>query len=146
MSTIETATSIALEILKRTTIIGSIADAYEKSVAAAEQTRGAEAAEQLAEVHRQELQARMQQAAARTAQEIAIARRIETADEVEIEEFLEATGEGALGLKAGGKSVTMGASGAGSRVTRRIYRFKGGQVVLQDVNQQLVNTSHITET
>ena len=69
----------------------------------------------------------MAQAQARVAQELAIARRIEGAADVQIEEYYEYSGDGSLGLKTDGNGLTIGASGSGQRVSKRIYRFTGGQ-------------------
>ena len=77
---------------------------------------------------RAELEMAIEQSKAHVAQEMAIASRISTAEEVEIEEHYEYTGEGNLGLKGDGNGFTFGASGAGKKVTRRICRFKGGVV------------------
>ncbi|MCU6709378.1 hypothetical protein M6D81_11735 [Paenibacillus sp. J5C_2022] len=75
---------------------------------------------------RQSLECRIAEYQARVAQEVAIARRIETAYEVEIEEFYDANGEGKLGLNVSeGEGINLGASGSGRKVTRRVYRFKG---------------------
>lgn len=81
---------------------------------------------------RAELEMAIEQSKAHVAQEMAIASRISTAEEVEIEEHYEYTGEGNLGLKADSNSFTFGASGAGKKVTRRICRFKGGIVSNMD--------------
>lgn len=62
---------------------------------------------------------------ARIARELAIARRIDTAEEVEIEEFYDSAREGQAGLNVTGKAVSLGASGAGKHVSKRVYRFKG---------------------
>lgn len=77
------------------------------------------------DTERQKLAMEMGQAQARVAQELAIARRIETAEEVQIEEYYEYTGDGSLGLKADEKGLTLGAAGSGQRVSKRIYRFTG---------------------
>jgi len=53
----------------------------------------------------------MAEAQAKVAQELAIARRVELAEQVEIEEFYDTSGEGNIGLKADEKSVALGASG-----------------------------------
>jgi hypothetical protein len=81
------------------------------------------------DTERQKLAMEMAQAQARVAQELAIARRIEAAADVQIEEYYESAGEGALGLKADGKSLTLGGSGSGQRVSKRIYRFTGGSAI-----------------
>ncbi|MEB1554897.1 hypothetical protein VDQ92_19610 [Xanthomonas campestris pv. campestris] len=66
---------------------------------------------------------------ARVAQELAIAERIASSNEVVIEEYYDGSGKGHVGLKAEGESLTVGARGEGRRVTKRIIRFTGwGQV------------------
>ena len=61
-------------------------------------------------------------------QELAIARRIDNAEEVEIEEFYDLSGSGKAGVginsSEGVTSVSAGISGEGKKVSRRIYRFK----------------------
>ncbi|MBF2090231.1 MAG: hypothetical protein IGR80_06775 [Synechococcales cyanobacterium K44_A2020_017] len=74
---------------------------------------------------RQELEMRMAERQAKVAQELAIAQRIRTAEEVEVEEFYDYSGEGHLGLNAKNDGVILGAGGKGSRVVKRICRFKG---------------------
>jgi hypothetical protein len=76
-------------------------------------------------VAREEALARVAEATARVQQELAIAGRIATADEVEIEEFYEGSGEGSAGLKTDGKGLTAGLAATGRKVTRRVVRFKG---------------------
>ena len=71
---------------------------------------------------------RMAEAQARVAQELAIAKRIEMATEVEIEEFYDIQGEGSLGVKADEKAVTLGASASGQKVCKRVYHFRGGNI------------------
>ncbi|WEM43889.1 hypothetical protein PTW35_08975 [Photobacterium sp. DA100] len=80
------------------------------------------------ESERQELQMRIAEAQAKVAQEIAIAKRIETAEEVEMEEFYDYSGSGKLGVAMDQQSMNIGASGEGKRVSKRIYRFKGSSV------------------
>ena len=79
------------------------------------------------ELAKQELLLQFSQMQARIEQELAIARRIDNADEVEIEEFYDTSGKGSLDLagdamKQSGK-LSLGAEGR--RVTKRVYRFKG---------------------
>lgn len=74
---------------------------------------------------RQEIEMRMAERQAKVAQELAIADRIRTAEQVEIEEFYDASGEGSLGVSADENSFTAGAKGKGQKVTRRVYRFTG---------------------
>jgi hypothetical protein len=77
------------------------------------------------EVQRQEVALRLAEGQARVAQEVAIARRIEDPEEVEIEEFYDYTGEGHVGLKTDGGTLAVGAGVAGKRISKRIYKFKG---------------------
>ncbi|MBU4524132.1 MAG: hypothetical protein KUA37_00065 [Desulfomicrobium sp.] len=77
------------------------------------------------EAIRQDIETRVLQGKARVEQELAIARRIDNAEDVEIEEYYDSSGEGALGLKTSEESLTLGASGAGRRITKRVYKFKG---------------------
>lgn len=81
---------------------------------------------------KQELQMQMAEAQAKVAQELAIAKRIELAEQVEIEEFYDASGEGNLGLKADAQTVALGASGSGRKVTKRIYKFSGVNLSLAE--------------
>jgi len=74
---------------------------------------------------RQELAMRMAERQAKVAQELAIAQRIRTAEEVEVEEFYDYSGEGTLGLNVKDAGAMLGAGGKGSRVVKRICRFKG---------------------
>lgn len=62
---------------------------------------------------------------ARVAQELAIAERIAASHEVVIEEFYAGFGKGHAGLKTDGEAISLGASGEGRRVTKRVIRFSG---------------------
>jgi hypothetical protein len=79
---------------------------------------------------RQELEQRIAQARAKVAQEYAIAARIQTAAEVEMEEFYEYIGEGGVGaqgnINTGDIGLTLG--GGVRRVSKRVYRFRGWQI------------------
>ena len=77
------------------------------------------------EALRQEISLKMSEYQAKVAQEIAIARRIDTAEEVIIEEYYDTTREGGLGVKLEGESISAGLSGSGRRVSERVYTFKG---------------------
>lgn len=79
------------------------------------------------EAAKQTIKLQLDQQRARVEQELAIARRIDNAEEVEIEEFYDASGKGAAGLTADMKSetATIGLSAEGRRVTKRVYHFKG---------------------
>lgn len=77
------------------------------------------------EAERQELTMRMAERQAKVAQELALANRIESALEVEMEEFFDLSGSGSVGLSGNEGSISAGLSGHGQKVSRRIFRFKG---------------------
>jgi len=76
------------------------------------------------EAERQELAMQMAERQAKVAQELARARRIESADDVEMEEFYEVSGAGHAGLKSNEGTISAGVGGQGQKVTRQIYRLK----------------------
>jgi len=78
-----------------------------------------------AEAKRQAIELQMAHAQAKVAQEVAIAQRIEYADEVIIEEYYEGEAKGKVGITGDEKGMTVGVSGEGRRVTKRVYRFIG---------------------
>lgn len=88
------------------------------------------------EMLKQKMKMEFSQSQARISQELAIAKRIENADDVEIEEFYDASGKGNLGLKADLKSETasLGIGGEGRKITKRIYHFRGWR----DNNEEVV--------
>jgi hypothetical protein len=111
-------------------LLGLIVDATEKTIDKAKTATDSGDIQKLQiEVQRQEIALRMAEFQAKVAQEVAIARRIDTAEDVEIEEFYDTSGKGKIGInaKTEGESLTVGAgvSGEGRRVTKRIYRFRG---------------------
>lgn len=77
------------------------------------------------EADRQELMMHMAERQAKVAQELALARRIESALAVEMEEFYDVSRSGNAGVNSDGSTVSIGASGKGQKVTKRIFRFKG---------------------
>lgn len=77
------------------------------------------------EVAKQNLMMQVSQHQARVEQELAIARRIDNACEVEIEEFYDSLGKGGIGLEATQETISLSAGGESRRITKRIYRFKG---------------------
>jgi hypothetical protein len=79
------------------------------------------------EAVKQEIKMEFAQHQARVAQELAIAKRIENAIEVEIEEYYDNSGKGSAGLSVDAETSTasLGLSGESRRVSKRIYRFKG---------------------
>jgi hypothetical protein len=106
-------------------LIEQIVEATSKNVSKADSAQDQELPSLRVEVQRQEFQMRMAEAQAKVAQEIAIAKRIESARQVEIEEFYDYSGEGYVGAKADADSLSIGLGGAGRRVSKRIYRFRG---------------------
>jgi hypothetical protein len=125
------AASIAVEAAKMALnptgyLIGQLVELTSKRVAQAESERPSELSELRLAAERQELEMRIAEAQARVAQELAIARRIETAEEVEMEEFYDNSGEGYVGAKGGnGEGIAIGASGSGRKVSKRVFRFRG---------------------
>jgi len=79
------------------------------------------------EVAKQQIKMSFLQSQARIEQELAIAKRIANAVEVEIEEFYDNSNKGGGGLNADLKSSTGGLniSAEGIRVSKRIYKFRG---------------------
>lgn len=107
-------------------LLSLVINTAEKAITKSEEVTKSGSIQQISdEVTRQELTLRITEAQARVAQEVAIARRIDNAEEVEIEEFYDAAGEGGVGLKGSEQGVTVGLHGNGRRVSRRVYRFKG---------------------
>lgn len=77
------------------------------------------------EARKQEIAMEMAQIQAKVAQELAIAKRIEIAAVVEIEEFYDVSGNARAGVKATAETISAGISGGGKKVTKRIYKFRG---------------------
>lgn len=77
------------------------------------------------EAKKQRINMEFQAHQARVAQELAISQRIYFSDTVEIEEFYEGQGKGSLGVKGDDSGITIGASGEGRRVTKRVIKFAG---------------------
>jgi hypothetical protein len=91
------------------------------------------------EIKQQDISLMIAQQQARFAQELAIALRIETADEVEIEEFYDNSKDGNLGVKGNEEGLNIGLSGSGKRITKRIYKFKGNNGEKAEIYQQKLN-------
>ena len=58
-------------------------------------------------------------------QEVAIAERISTSNQVEITEYYDASGKANAGLNASEASITAGVGGEGRKVTHRVIKFTG---------------------
>src|SRR5688500_4917680 len=118
----------ASDSLLRTPLRGPIAGAMISAVKSAKDAVDVGDLNRLGhEVQRQELSLRMAELQARVAQELAIAERIENAEEVEIEEYYEGSVDGSIGFKPGAGNV-VGVGGSGRRVTKRVFRFLGTRV------------------
>ncbi|WP_195945925.1 hypothetical protein [Paraclostridium bifermentans] len=57
--------------------------------------------------------------------ELAIIRRIDTAENVSIEEFYDTKGDGGVGVQSTEGDINIGLKGSGQKVTKRIYSFEG---------------------
>ncbi|EIU7615426.1 hypothetical protein L3I75_004418 [Vibrio vulnificus] len=79
-----------------------------------------------------EIESRILLSGAKVEQELAIARRIDSAEEVEIEEYYDTSGKGNVGLNTDGSSFSAGVGGEGRKVTKRIIKFKGCAPIVQD--------------
>jgi hypothetical protein len=102
-----------------------IAKAVEKGVETfSNDTRNNTLQELREEEIRQNIQSRVLQEQARTEQELAIARRIDNAEDVEIEEYYDLSGKASAGLNTNGEELSVGLAGEGRRVSKRIYKFK----------------------
>jgi hypothetical protein len=78
---------------------------------------------------KQEIMMEFSKHQARVAQELAIAKRIENALEVEIEEYYDNNGktDGGLNIDVTTKTGGLGVSTESRRISKRVYRFKGNQ-------------------
>ncbi len=80
---------------------------------------------------RVEIQASVLLTQAKVEQELAISRRIDSAEEVEIEEYYDISGKGNIGLNIESETIDFGLSAKGRKVTKRIIRFKGCGPLIQ---------------
>ncbi|MEC0304739.1 hypothetical protein, partial [Terribacillus saccharophilus] len=105
---------------------GMLADVVVESYTKFRKKKETATAEELREdAEKETLEYRVTEEYAKVIQEIAIAKRIESAVEVEIEEFYDYSGEATAGFKKGKASSNLGLTGNGKKVQKRIYRFKG---------------------
>jgi hypothetical protein len=90
------------------------------------------------EAAKQQILLQVAQAQARIAQEMAIARRIDNAEEVEIEEFYDTSGKAGIGANIDAKTETVTANigGEGRKITKRIYHFKGWREESETITQE----------
>lgn len=77
------------------------------------------------EVAKQKIVMEFQAHQARLSQEIAIAERISTSQEVEITEYYDISGKGQAGITAQESGITAGIGGEGRKVTHRTIKLSG---------------------
>ncbi len=104
-------------------LLDMIVESTSKKVSEAEEQSKVELTELRVQAERQQLEMQIAEAQARVAQEVAIAKRIETADKVEMEEFYDYSGTAQAGISTDGTNISIGANGTTKRVSKRIYRF-----------------------
>ncbi|WP_151824020.1 hypothetical protein [Acinetobacter bereziniae] len=75
-----------------------------------------------------DIEARIFLAQAKVEQELAIANRIASSEEVEIEEFYDTNAKGNLGLSAEEQKLTLGLGAEARKVTKRIIKFNGHSI------------------
>jgi hypothetical protein len=107
------------------TIVGLVIDGVKESSKDMEKAKNLDALRE--ESIKQEIKMEFSKHQARVAQELAIAKRIENAIEVEIEEYYDNSGkgEGGLNVDLATQSGGLGMSTESRRVSKRVYRFKG---------------------
>ncbi|MEA4807400.1 hypothetical protein [Acetobacterium wieringae] len=104
----------------------AVAESIEKNVQKINEVSNNGSVEDLQRMaQKQKIEMQMIELQVKVEQELAIARRIDTAEEVIIEEYFEGTGEGKMGLNAEEGNVSLGLSGEGRRISKRVYTFKG---------------------
>lgn len=124
----KTIASLAGKVALELVVPGYMKAAYSALSSSQDEVKAAEAqglATLEEEAKKQKVIMEFQAHQARVAQELAIAERIAASHEVTIEEYYEGSGKGHAGLKADGEAVSLGASGEGRRVTKRVIRFNG---------------------
>ena len=104
-------------------LLGQITETTSKSISEADENAKVALTELRVNAERQELEMRIAEAHARVAQEIAIAKRIESAERVEMEEFYDYSGDAQAGAKIDDNSISLGASGSIRRISSRKFVF-----------------------
>lgn len=99
------------------------------------------------EAKKQEVRTQIALEQMKIVQELAIAKRIETADEVEIEEYYDNNIKGNMGLKGEDTGISLGISGSNQKVVKRIYKFKGYNEAKEEAyNQVLSNLNNVVSS
>ncbi|MBW7850622.1 MAG: hypothetical protein H3C38_09015 [Rhodospirillales bacterium] len=106
---------------------GMVWEVMRSATAKVEVASSGEMTELQLEAARQDVRLKMAKVQAQIAQEMAIADRIASAEEVKIEEFYDAGGKGNVGLAGdlNTSTASLGVGAEGRVVTKRIYHFKG---------------------
>ena len=110
------------------------------------------------ELKKQEIKAKYEMLQTKIAQEYAIAKKIEEADEVRIEEYYDLNGKTNIGLhtnKSDGDSISnieLGASINGQKISKRVFYFKKNienvnflEKIKTDDNKELLNEDNSKE-
>ncbi|WP_406867164.1 hypothetical protein [Paraburkholderia fungorum] len=124
----KTIASLAGKVALELVVPGYMKAAYSALSSSQDEVKAAEAqglATLEEEAKKQKVVMEFQAHQARVAQELAIAERIAASYEVTIEEYYDGSGKGHVGLNVDGEAVSLGASGEGRRVTKRVIRFSG---------------------
>jgi hypothetical protein len=124
----KTIASLAGKVALELVVPGYMKAAYSALSSSQDEVKAAEAqglATLEEEAKKQKVVMEFQAHQARVAQELAIAERIAASYEVTIEEYYDGSGKGLVGLNVDGEAVSLGASGEGRRVTKRVIRFSG---------------------
>ncbi len=119
-STVATVAEVALSIGYGPTIADKLVGLFDKANKDIEGKSEDQISQQL---HHERMKSEMLQVQAKAAFEFALANRIVTAREVEVEEYYEGTGSGGVGVNLA--EQTLGVQGKGLKVTRRIVRLRG---------------------
>ena len=84
----------------------------------------------------QEVSMRMAERQAKVAQELAIADRIKSAEEVSIEEYYDNSVEGNAGIGVSEAGINLGVNGRTGVVSKRIYRFSNNNSDALTITQE----------
>jgi hypothetical protein len=104
---------------------GPIVDAVLRAQRAVAEAESSGADSLRHEAAKQQIVMDLQANTARVAQELAIAERMASAEEIEIEEYFEGSGKGVVGLNVEKGVVAAGLNGEGQRITKRVIRLRG---------------------
>lgn len=106
-------------------LLGMLVESVANSTPAAEEIRDKDLADLEKIALRQELEMKMAKAQAKVVQELAIARRIQAAEEVDIEEFYDINADASAGVGTDGQNINLGLKASGQKVAKRVIRFRG---------------------